>query len=66
MMLLNLTMVLICFQSERRLRSGRGAGFADRSSRSRRHILRMLQDHAGVEICEYPCPFLKSVASSKV
>lgn len=40
-------------QSERGLRAGGGARFANGAARRRRHLLRLLQDHAGVEIREY-------------
>ena len=47
------------FQCKRGLRSGGGARATDRATRSRRHLLRVLQDNARMEICKYFTSFFK-------
>lgn len=49
----NLVFVLM-LQCECGLRPSRRASSSDRAARCRRHILRVLQDHARVEICNFP------------
>ena len=45
--------VVVVGQRKRGLRSGGRAGIADRSPRRRRHLLRVLQNNARMEIREY-------------